>query len=169
MKRVMLDIETLATDPNAVVTSVGLAVFDKTDLVEEAGFYLNYKSDTGVIEPRTLRWWLTQAPETLTINLLGDMPLQDAATQITKMFHQVDEVWANAPTFDCTILRNWFLRLGHTHAPWHWRNERCCRTMFAIGRQLGVKYPGNEAKHDAMADAVAQAKYLLAIEQALKL
>lgn len=162
--RAMIDIETLGTRYDSVVTAIGAVKMNSdgefTELYEAD---LNYEEDTGSMSPSTLRWWLTQDPHVLEKNLRGNVPLPVACRNLIRFMNGVDEVWANSPTFDCIILRSWFERLGEK-CPWHFRAERDCRTMFAIGRRLDVPYPLNPSKHDALSDAVAQAKYLLAIE-----
>jgi len=164
--RAMLDIETLDTGPEAVVTSIGIAMFDDESILSITRMQLDYSDDKGTINPRTVRWWLTQEGETIRGNLLGVVPPARAARVCRELLKGATEVWANSPSFDCTILRNWYKRLG-MDCPWHFRVERDCRTVFAYGRLLSVPWPGNEQKHDAGADAVCQAKYLIATEHAL--
>lgn len=166
--RVMIDIETLGTRYDSVVTAIGAVKMNGAgELIEFYNADLNYEEDTGFISPSTIRWWLTQDPLVIEKNLRGNVPLPMACRNLTQFLKGVDEVWANSPTFDCIIMRSWFERLG-VKCPWHYRAERDCRTMFAIGRELGVPYPLNPNPHDALADAVAQAKYLLAIEAEIR-
>jgi exodeoxyribonuclease VIII len=161
-ERVMLDIETLSCEPNAVVTAIGVAFFDEDQVTRTCVGYLNYKTDTGHIDPRTVRWWLEQDADIRTLNLMG---LADPAEFAPGLADLLDgrTVWGNGPQFDCTIMRNWFGRLG-VKCPWHFRDERDCRTMFEIGRSLDVPYPEKQNAHDALADAVWQAEYVLAVE-----
>lgn len=164
--RAMIDIETLATSPDAVVTSIGIAHFG-VKVLKAVSWELDYSRDTGEIDPVTLRWWLSQERAVLDRNLLGSEDPATAAREIVECLAGVKEVWANAPTFDCVILRNWFKRLG-VACPWRFRQERCMRTMYQLGRDRGVVFPrNNEAKHDAVSDATSQANHLLHLEDAL--
>lgn len=163
--RVMMDIETLSSKPNAVVTAIGLAYFNKTEVTGTAVWYLDYSKDPGHIESRTVRWWLEQAEDIRTLNLRGEAPSGD---QVAFVYDALKgrQVWGNGPQFDCCIMRDWFTRFG-SPCPWHFRDERDCRTMFAIGRALNVTTPPKSNAHDARADAVWQAEYVLAIERAI--
>lgn len=165
MIRAMLDIETLSSDNHAVVTAVGLALFDSEKVVTGKAWYLDYESDKGHIDPRTVRWWMAQGAAIRDVNLGGkDNPFKAAQEIITFLNAKGGtQVWANAPQFDCVIMRNWFKRLALPCA-WHFRDERDCRTMFEIGRTLGAKVPIKSNGHDALADAEWQAQYVLAIE-----
>lgn len=166
MIRVMVDIECLDVGPTAVVSSVGLATFDYDKILSVDTIYIDYSRDTGSMSPSTLRWWLSQDSDVFKKNLFGATPMVEAATAVTDVLRCADEIWANSPTFDCIILRNWFERLRF-HVPWHFRQERCCRTIFAIGRRFNVPWPANKAKHDAGEDARTQAQYVLNVEKVI--
>lgn len=163
MIRAMLDIETLSSDNHAVVTAIGLALFDREKIVDGKAWYLDYESDKGHIDPRTVRWWMQQNAAVRDVNLGGKENPFKAAQEIITYLPKGAQVWANAPQFDCVIMRNWFKRLALPCA-WHFRDERDCRTMFEIGRTLGAKVPPKSDSHDALADAVWQAQYVLATE-----
>lgn len=166
-KRIMVDLETLSTEPNAVVAAIGLVMFNDREILSSTNLLLDIREDEGDISPATLKWWLTQDLQVMREQLGGGMEAYRAAAEVQDWMHGADEVWGNAPTFDCTILRNWLER-NRAKVPWHFRDERCCRTMFAIGRQLNVPYPVNTRKHDAEADAWVQAEYVLRVENAIR-
>lgn len=93
----------------------------------------------------------------------GKEPAEDAAERLLEFFRaaRAAEVWANSPTFDCVILRNWFDEFD-MKAPWHYRQERCVRTIYAIANSLtgidvGAGYSESGA-HDANVDARNQAR-----------
>lgn len=170
-KRAMLDIETLSIKKNAVITAVGVALFDAGTVASVHSWPLDYSKDTGHCEPRTVRWWMTDATITDDVRrrmLGGGTPIQDAAREIHEVLSAVDEVWANSPSFDCEILRNWYERLKAPYGcPWHFRQERDCRTMFALGRSIGADVPPEKGGHDCGADAEWQARYIINIEAKL--
>lgn len=161
----MLDIETLSSRRGAVVTAIGVAYFNETAVTGSCVWYLDYTADSGHIDPRTVRWWLEQDEAIRTTNLRGAAPSGDQVAFVTTAL-KGRQVWGNGPQFDCGIMRDWFGRHG-ADCPWHWRDERDCRTMFEIGRKLEVAPPVKTNSHDARADAVWQAEYVLAIERAV--
>jgi len=165
--RVMLDLETLGTGPDAVVTAIGVCRFDEMKTLYTGCRTLDYTKDPGDIDPGTLRWWLKQDRQVANDMLTGTEDPAIVAVWLDGML-DVKEVWANAPTFDCTILRNWYHRVVGREAPWHWRNERCMRTMYGYARHWGIALPPVDgAAHDAGADAYRQAIHLLHIEGVL--
>jgi hypothetical protein len=163
MKRVMIDIETLDIGPNSVVTAIGAVIFDELKILDSFCSYLDYTKDKGTINPSTLRWWLKNEQETLDLNLNGVDNPNTIAFLLQNFVKDAEEIWANSPSFDCTILRNWFGRLN-LETPWAYYSERDCRTMFAMGEKLNIPRGNNTKKHDALSDAVWQAAYLMRIE-----
>ena len=164
MMRAMLDIETLAVTEDALVTAVGICLFNEAEVVRTDCITLDITADTeGHIDPATIRWWLTQDTQVFRDMMTGTVKPGEALDWIDERLHG-RQVWANGPQFDCTILRNWIFRQGGT-CPWNFRDERDMRTMYALGRTLGVEYPVIETRaHDAGADAYRQALHLLQIE-----
>lgn len=163
-RHAMLDIETLDTGPNAVVTSIGIAIFTlEKGVTEVMHCQLDYTTDIeGTISPSTLRWWLQQCPEAQR-ELHGETSIQDALTMVNGILRGCDTVWANAPTFDCTILRNLYRR-HKAREPWHFRNERCCRTLYAIGLRFGIGGVHREGtRHNALDDAIHQAQHAVTV------
>ena len=70
-------------------------------------------------------------------------------------------VWANGPSFDLVILRDAFKGI-HMKPIWHFRQERCMRTIMDEAREIGATKADlpelpKGTKHDALDDAVRQA------------
>jgi len=166
MNDVMLDIETYATSANAVILSIGAVRFDQEtgELGEE--FYINVEPGSQrwrEVDPDTLEWWGRQGPaarEKLTEEPL--VSLRTACIEFKKFLKKSDLLWSNGPTFDEVIIRSAFEQLGGEF-PIGYYNSRCCRTEFALGKHLGVKKVTPTVKHDALADAIAQAKTVIAV------
>jgi hypothetical protein len=168
MKSVMLDLETLSSQPDAVVISIGVAAFNETEVIASAGWALDFGHLLpGHIDPRTVKWWGEQSEEARRFSFSGLCRPFDVACQVAGFFkvYGGDECWANDPSFDCVILRNWWKGTSYAgNFPAHYREERSCRTIFAEARRLGCDlspaYEGIVA-HNPESDAVAQAKAVI--------
>lgn len=173
MKSVMLDLETLATGPGACVVSIGVAAFDDEKIIASGGIQIASADWHGRIDPDTLKWWLQQTPEAQRNTFFGNVTAKKAAEQFTAFMkeHGGDELWANDPSFDCVILRQWWERtIGNSRFPSHYREERSCRTIFAEAKRAGVDlqaaYVGGLA-HSAESDAICQAKAVVLARRGL--
>ncbi len=77
-------------------------------------------------------------------------------------------IWANGATFDMPILEALYKAYG-MDAPWKYNAARDVRTLFALsGNKLGDFGTVNDAKHDALGDALFQAREVCKCIQALK-
>jgi hypothetical protein len=171
MKRACVDLETLSIRLDAKVASVGLVIFDEEEIINRYSWPLNWRLDTGGhISGETAAWWLQQDPDIILNNLFGKMLVEDALTEFSSFYrqHNCEEIWANGPQFDCVVLSNLYKRHKMADSiPWTYKQERDCRTMFKIGKNLNVPAPENAAYHDALADAEWQVRWILAIEKEL--
>jgi hypothetical protein len=161
--RISIDLETLATSNNATVSAIGIAIFDDEKILGYDAYYLDWCLNVGDVDPNTLRWWGMQDKQVRMDNLYGRSIPQEVAISISKNLKNANQIWANGPQFDLVILRNWYKTLK-MEAPWHYRVERDCRTLFEIGRKLNASVPEVKNKHDCMQDAIWQAQYVLNIE-----
>lgn len=159
----MIDIETLGTSADAMVLQIGACEFDPITHQIGAKMKLNLYADEQKdrkIDFDTVRWWMEQdrviAPEVFN---KPDTTIQVAKDMLKDFTKDADCIWANPPQFDLVILQS---LLGV--ALWSHRKEHCFRTMKHIHDPYGrMKPPSNTAKHDALADAVWQASYLVNI------
>lgn len=166
----MIDIETLATSHDAVITQIGACVFDlHSDGYESFRFDINWRDQLDrKIDPETLSWWLDQEEAAIRSALLHG-GFRDLWSTIKLYLHNLlmgaDRVWANDPTFDLAILRD----AGLEHS---FRKERSCRTMFDLSVLLSLpsvhEVSEAEVKHDAEHDAIYQAQCMRAIFKDLK-
>lgn len=115
---ISVDIETLATDPRAVVVSVGAVVFD-TDTGEEIEskyWVFDWQEQmtrwSRHVDPATLAWWLKQEDpvrEVLTVSngLTAHDEFADEFFGLATK-HGTSNFWAKGPHFDIAILDNFF-------------------------------------------------------------
>lgn len=160
---VMLDIETLATTPNAAVTQVGLVAFSfEKGVHPHKRMMLNVAPYEGAeISPSTIRWWMMQSDEARMSVFGPDLPLASeysACAAIREFFSTLDNprVWAMPPSFDVVILENMFRRTKQA-IPWKYNATRDLRTLADLAGAVKEDRIDPTVAHDALADAVAQA------------
>jgi exodeoxyribonuclease VIII len=168
----MVDIETISSKPDAAVLAIGACVFTLDTIGETFEVIIDAKRAVqyGREDQSTRDWWASQDPHVRARMFGGTVDPVDAAQRFAEFVkrERVREVWANAPTFDCIILRHFFERTG-VACPWHFRDERCARTVMNEAKEYGLNYSrayADAKAHDALSDAIAQAKAVQIIRAA---
>jgi len=167
MKHIMLDLETMSTTSNAAIVAIGAVEFEPATGELGREFYHNVSlascQDAGLdVEAGTVMWWLTRsedARQALTetrLSLIGALSDFEHFTHLVR----VDEefcIWGKGSDFDNVILANAYRALG-LQAPWKYKNNRCVRTILALVPDAcdGVESEGT--KHNALDDAIYQAR-----------
>lgn len=168
----MIDIETLGTRPGCQILSIGAVRFDETGVLphhqewivsahacREAG--LTASSDTAA-------WWASQPPEARSLlDKVESGTANSLAGALAGLYLQICDrpIWCKGVGFDFPILAEAYRRCGWGKPPWHYRQERCYRTLAALRPDIE---PGENLKsHDAVADALHQAKHAARILAAL--
>ena len=121
---VMIDIETLATTPDAVVMSVGAVKFDphtgtpynktlwRPDIDEQT------ERDRHVSES-TLEWW-AKLPQHIQDDAFSEdsrIPVTEFMKELNRYCVGADKIWCQGPQFDMLILENLYIQWGH-HFGW---------------------------------------------------
>jgi DNA polymerase III epsilon subunit-like protein len=168
---VMLDKETLGTRADAVILSIGAVKFDLDgDHIDDAAFYASVSIDSNLdagrtIDEDTLLWWMDQSPEARAVFSEPKTTLNNALSDFVEWFGDATYVWSNGASFDIVMMSN-ALRAAGMSIPWKFYNERCVRTYKNIPGMKNIKVE-NTLKHNALADAIAQAKLVHAIQKKL--
>lgn len=168
----MLDLETLSTEPNAAILSIGAVPFLSPVPVES--FYTRVNpSDYNHMEQRkfdiskqTLAWWKIQKSEAQAEAFGGTSSLLMALSEFSKYCAIIKKStgtiiipWSKGADFDLPIIRNAFDAFGIS-LPWAYYNHRCYRTLEALGKMYGLTVPEMVGmKHNALEDAKHQARY----------
>ena len=166
-----LDLETLGTEPGAVITQIGLAAFNsrpQSDADYEIAPQLIHVDpqsclDLGMhVSWATIAWWLIQdeAPRQ-GMALSKGLPLYDALASVSEWcaLNLADgfKVWGNGATFDVTLLDEAYRKINRKPL-WQFRNVRDMRTLVAATPEDKIKWGVPRVAHDAMCDAIAQAE-----------
>ena len=161
---IMIDLETLATTPNAAVLTIGAVRFDPfgEDMKEPTAdsFYVRVDLDScdaiGLeVSPDTLDWWAKQdqSAQDEAFGTEGRIPVSDAMNQLYKFCWGAKRVWSHGAGFDVPICENIFRKLNKA-VPWNFWQVRDTRTIY----DLGIESRRPEVlKHHALHDAYSQA------------
>ena len=178
---VMVDLETMGKKHNAPIVAIGAVVFDPaTGSIGESFYKVVYLESSvnwgAVIDPSTVIWWLKQSSEARSAIVNDDaIPLQDALLQFREFVSdnvaggsKKAQVWGNGASFDNSILRSSYDCIAEDY-PWEYWNDRDVRTMVELGQAISfdpkTTIPFEGSRHNALADAIHQARYVSAIWQ----
>jgi hypothetical protein len=166
MHHVMIDIETLGTEPDAAILSIGACKFDPAgdDIVDK--FYiaatiescLQYKMSVG---GSTIEWWFHPDRDEARRSLQRG-PQADVATAL-EGFHmwfgpESLPVWGNGACFDNVIVRQAYTRVG-IEPPWRFNHDRCYRTLKSLFPDIQADTLDG-VHHNALDDAIYQTRHL---------
>lgn len=161
---IVVDLETLGTKPTSGIIAIGATTLDfkysfyRTIKKSSLDFYrFGYSLDT-------MAWWNKQPAHVREEAFNGNTPIRNALLEFSDWLYVVcktkkPQIWGNGASFDNVILRHAYTHLDIT-VPWSYKHDMCYRTLRSI---LGdrIKEPDFVGdKHNALADAVHEAKIL---------
>jgi len=157
---IMIDLETLATSPNAAVLTIGAVKFDpfNNDIDNSTceKLYIRVDLDScdelGLeVNDDTIAWWAQQSKEAQeeAFSPEGRIRIREAFNQLYKFCWGAKRVWSHGASFDTVICENIFRKLNKA-CPWKFWEVRCTRTLFDIG--IDPQRPP-VLKHHALEDA----------------
>lgn len=155
----MVDLETMAVTPNAVVLTLGAVHFNPYGNGYADKLYLRFDLDDQdklgrEIDPNTLDWWSKQDPKVMEEAFSPDnrVPVREAMDQFHKFAWGCDAFWAHGSLFDIAILENLYRQIEKP-VPWQYWQIRDTRTIFDLGWNPDMP---QASKHDALQDAIRQ-------------
>lgn len=174
---VMIDIETMGNKVNAPITSIGAVQFDaEGNFLSDFQAVINLATSMEVgctPDASTIYWWLNQSWAARNFVANGEkVSIQKALGQLNSYLSNVQPkkrslfIWANSPSFDCSILRNSYDKVGEKPY-WVVWNEMDLRTFtnFApdIKKSSKEDNKGNDLLHTPIEDCKMQIKILTSI------
>lgn len=172
MNDVMVDLETMGTGPNAAIIAIGAVEFDLAQGEVGDRFYAVVSLDSsvtngGIIDPSTVMWWLGQSEEARKAVCAGGEHINVALLRLTAWLGQCAarddlRLWGNGAGFDNVVLEAAYRRSA-LNCPWHFWNNRCYRTMKGLRPDVQAVRAGTH--HNALDDAMTQARHLIALMQ----
>lgn len=161
---VMIDLETLATSPDASILTIGAVKFDPFgDDVNDPScdkFYVKVDLDScdriGLVTSEdTINWWSNQSKEAQeeAFSPDGRIDIVDAMNQLYKFCWGAKRVWSHGAAFDIVICEHIYNKIQKA-VPWTFWTVRDTRTLFDLG--INPNRPP-VLKHHALEDAWNQA------------
>jgi len=186
IKHIMVDLETLGTNPYAAILSIGALYFDpQTPGVFRDSFEVMVDQESCVkaglrIEASTNMWWwspdLAEARQRWLDTLKFDLPL--ALTGFSQWLDLISEdkdgdpehphsdvrIWGNGANFDNVLLACAY-KVANIQVPWDRWNDRCFRTIKNLGNTHDLRPKGGSllvdgVKHTALYDCFHQAAWM---------
>lgn len=153
---VMIDIEGLATGPDATILTIAAQCFDPfTRGYYKQQYYARVtleSQEDRKIEDGTVEWWATQkAAQEEAFNPENRIPLDQALSELHKLCWKCNRIWMNGPTYDANILEHAY-KSYNMPLPWQYYKIRDARTVYGLVPGLN-KYP---ASHHALEDCRRQ-------------
>ena len=179
-QHIMLDLETLGTEPFAALLSIGAVHFNPNadEIADSYHVAINPEfNGFGLrIEPGTMFWWWGEDRDDARHEWLRMTKFElaialDGFTDWMSTFapEQDDRViWGNGANFDNVLLACAYKAAGRV-VPWNYWNDRCFRTLKALPKAREVCPPREGLVHNAMFDARHQAAWLQQIVKAYEL
>jgi len=178
----MVDLETMGTQPDAPIVSIGAVFFEPSTGLTGPAFYetidlASAMSSGALPDAATILWWLRQSSDIRSAILVDTLPLDEGLMALHAFIRQHAvtgmanvQLWGNGASFDNVLLRRSYERAG-LPCELTLHNDRDVRTLVELGKAIGID-PRNELpfdghQHNALADAMHQVKYVSAIWQCL--
>ena len=159
-RHLMVDLETLATSPDAVILTIGAVTFDPASNKIFDKLYYRVDVDSCdrlgmVVDDATIEWWSKQAANVQTEAFAEDnrVPIEEVIEKFHKFAWNCDAFWSHGATFDLVILDCYYRKLNKV-PPWNFWQIRDTRTLFDLGYDPEMP---KEGLHNALEDASRQA------------
>lgn len=167
---IMIDLETLSTDPDCVVISLGAIMFNPFTGELGPTFYANLEIQDQLNAGRkimadTMKWWFNQSDGAKKVFSETASPPAFALMKFYEWLQQIPKrerkVWGNGSTFDISIMEDMFKTYG-MERPWTYNSVMDLRTFKRfVAKGVDVQKIG--VAHNALDDAISQAKYVIDI------
>lgn len=161
----MIDLETLATTPDAHILTMGIVVFDphyigiNPDNCHHFFIHPDSQYDRR-IDAATVTWWMGQSDLAKEAFTPDKFSTAGAALRcLNDLFkeHDIKAIWSHGSVFDIMILENLYASMPAIEQPWTYKQIRDTRTLFWLAE---CELPRHDKAHDALADAIHQATYV---------
>lgn len=175
-KHIMVDLETLSTEPNAAIVSIGAVVFDMTTKKLGEQFYAQISLESSMnagldVKASTILWWVAQTDKA-RLEICGKQnryySLEEALLMFTKWTESLSDnpndiyIMGNGAAFDNVVLRSAYKAVNRP-APWPYANDECYRTLKNMYATTQAARYGEH--HNALDDAITQAHHLMEFMQ----
>lgn len=178
---IMLETETLAPSPNAVVLSIGAIAFSHEKGIEPIKFYAKLdlkEQESRIIDPQFVAGWMRRAQENDEALEVFDGVREPVGAALERLSCYINahltvdgEIWGDGLDSDCMIVRSLYEEFG-IGVPWRESQHRCLRTLRNLVRQLDmdvkVDLPQEMQTYQALAEVEWNARFIVASIDHLK-
>lgn len=161
---VMLDLETWGIQPGSALRSIGAVQFNLDWVGPGPTFYRNIDKDSClqaglIIDVKTVEWWERQSAESVAALQIDPRPLLEVEKAFYEWWCSIDGkyIWCHGANFDDPLWAAACRALNRS-VPWKYWDVRCTRTLFAMADFDMRLIPRDGVAHDALADAIHQAR-----------
>ena len=169
----MLDIETLGTQSNSVIISIGAVRFNLETGETGEEFYKNIDIDTCLdmglkVSGKTIQWWLSQSGSARDALKKDQGGLHSVLFHLSEFINEKDYVWGNSARFDLGLLSDAYNKIN-VNIPWDFRNELDVRTLVYLNPIIkkDIVKENKGVAHNAIDDCKLQIKYCSKIHKNL--
>lgn len=173
----VLDEETLSTEHNAALLSIGAVICDFNTGQQVDTFYANITPESSIaagldVSESTKAWWAKQGQAAQDVLSVDQRPLRDVLVDFAKWLagHGVQYAIGNGPRADNQWLESACKAVGMQSPIKYW-GDLDMRTLTFIGTHiLGLDHWHNTfkgVKHNALHDAINEAEFCNAVFQKL--
>jgi len=169
---VMINLETMSTEPNAAIVAIGAVEFDADSGQLGREFYtavdLFSCQQAGMhVGALTVGWWMRQRQEAREALFLEAKDIRQALALFSYWLERSDHVnsqgmWGSGVDFDNVILQQAYTQNGMA-ARWGHRQNRCYRTLCALVPEHKIPFKRVGTHHNALDDAKSQALHAIKI------
>lgn len=172
-----IDMETLSTEHNAALLSIGAVIHDFGTGQQVDTFYANITPESSIaagldVSESTKAWWTKQGQAAQDVLSVDQRPLRDVLVDFAKWLagHGVQYAIGNGPRADNQWLESACKAVGMQSPIKYW-GDLDMRTLTFIGTHiLGLDHWHNTfkgVKHNALHDAINEAEFCNAVFQKL--
>jgi len=170
---IMVDIETLGTDSDTMILTIGAIPFTneakivapKTEWFYkkvDLNSYKKYKNDFSM-DYNTLIWWLKQDDKPRYEAFIEkprdpiDVVMEDFAKWLIKTTNNDIRIWSHGKDFDTVVLQHAF-KVVSVDCPWTYWNTRDTRTVYSMAGidMRDITIPEGFDAHNALGDCLKQ-------------
>jgi 3' exoribonuclease, RNase T-like len=166
---VMVDLETMSTESNASIISIGAVRFwlnvKQPEFTTDQLFYtavsLDSSQEAGLhIKADTVMWWLGQEPEARNA-FKNPVSLASALNAFSRFIPSKETyIFGNGAAYDNVVLHNAYKAINLKY-PVSYKYDVCYRTLRKLTNNQPPAFEGT--KHNALDDAKAQTRDLMEI------
>jgi len=161
--QIMIDLETMGTNANAAILSIGAVRFGTDSIIDEYYQTIDLESciEWGLeMDASTVKWWLKQSKKAQRALAANTKTLDEVLNSLSAWLGKKATVWGNGSDFDNVILANAYKTIEQKQ-PWPYYNNRCYRTLKELHPHIKIERQGTH--HNALDDATTQAQHLMQI------